>query len=102
MPIRVALYHPTSYSYDPLVNLDPQVIRLRPAPQTRTRVTSHSLRVDPAKHFIHWQQDPHGNFLARLAFDKPTRHFEFTVDLVAEMEPINPFDFFLEPSAEHL
>jgi uncharacterized protein (DUF2126 family)/transglutaminase-like putative cysteine protease len=102
MPIRVALYHRTSYSYDRLVNLGPQVIRLRPAPQTRTRITSHSLRVDPSKHFIHWQQDPHGNFLARLAFDKPTRRFEFTVDLVAEMEPINPFDFFLEPSAEHL
>ena len=102
MAIRVALYHRTSYSYDRLVNLGPQVIRLRPAPHTRTRITSHSLQVVPSKHFIHWQQDPHGNFLARLSFEQPTRRFEFTVDLVAEMEPVNPFDFFLEPAAEEL
>ena len=102
MPIRVALYHRTSYAYDRPVTLGPQVIRLRPAPQTRTRIASYSLRVEPAKHFIHWQQDPHGNFLARLAFDSLTTRFQFEVDLVAEIEPFNPFDFFLEPSAERL
>jgi uncharacterized protein (DUF2126 family)/transglutaminase-like putative cysteine protease len=102
MAIRVALYHRTSYTYDRLVNLGPQVIRLRPAPHTVTRVPSYSLKVQPSEHFIHWQQDPEGNFVARLTFEAPTRLFEFVVDLIAEIEPVNPFDFFLEPRAEHL
>jgi uncharacterized protein (DUF2126 family) len=102
MAIRVALYHRTSYSYDRLVNLGPQIVRLRPAPHTLTNVTSYSLNIQPSQHFIHWQQDPHGNFLARLAFEAPTQRFEIVVDLIAEIEPVNPFDFFLEPSAEHL
>ena len=100
MVMQVALRHRTSYRYDRLVGLRPQVVRLRPAAHCRTKVLSYSLSVVPKKHFINWQQDPFGNYLARLVFPDRTREFRVEVDLVAEMAALNPFDFFVEPTAE--
>jgi uncharacterized protein (DUF2126 family) len=100
LAIRVALTHRTVYHYDRLVALGPQTIRLRPAPHCRTPVQSYTLRVHPAQHFLNWQQDPFGNYLARVVIPEPTREFRVEVDLVAQMTVINPFDYFLEPSAE--
>ena len=102
MSIHAALSHVTHYKYDRLVNLGPQVIRLRPAPHCRSKVISYSLKVEPANHFINWQQDPFANYQARLVFPEPTREFKVTVDLAVEMAVYNPFDFFLEPEAEHV
>jgi len=100
MSIHVALNHITRYRYDRPIMLSPQVVRLRPAPHTRTPVHAYSLKVRPEKHFINWQQDPQANWLARFVFQEKTRELSIEVDLVAEMSVINPFDFFLEPHAE--
>ncbi|HSC88604.1 MAG TPA: transglutaminase family protein, partial [Polyangiaceae bacterium] len=100
MAVRVALTHRTTYEYERPAQMGPQIVRLRPAPHNRTPVHSYSLRLEPAEHFLNWQQDPHGNFLARVVVPEKTSRFQVLVDMVVDLESYNPFDFFLEPDAE--
>ncbi|MGI8808007.1 MAG: transglutaminase N-terminal domain-containing protein, partial [Acidimicrobiales bacterium] len=100
MSIRVALEHTMSYRFDRSVALFPHIVRLRPAPHCRTPILAYSLTIEPAEHFINWQQDPFGNHAARLVFPAPSRELTLTVALVADLPVMNPFDFFVEESAE--
>ncbi|MDD2343909.1 MAG: transglutaminase family protein, partial [Tolumonas sp.] len=100
MTIRVAIQHKTTYEFDRFINVSPHILRLRPAPHSRTHIHGYSLKVHPENHFINWQQDPFGNYQARLVFPEKTQKLEFEVEVIADMTVINPFDFFIEKYAE--
>ncbi len=100
MSIKVAISHKTKYIFDRSVNLSPHIFRLRPAPHSRTPIEGYSLKISPKKHFINWQQDPFGNYQARVVFPDKTTELSIEVEVIARMQVINPFDFFVEEYAE--
>jgi uncharacterized protein (DUF2126 family)/transglutaminase-like putative cysteine protease len=100
MSIRVAINHNTSYHYDRSVSLSPHVFRLRPAVHSRTPVEAYSFKISPENHFINWQQDPFGNYQARVVFPEKTTELKIEVEVIANLTVINPFDFFVEEYAE--
>lgn len=101
MSLKVAISHRTKYKYDRAVSLSPHIIRLRPAPHSRTPIEAYSLKIKPENHFINWQQDPFGNYLARLVFPEKTTELSIDVEILADLITINPFDFFVDEYAAH-
>ncbi|WP_209403625.1 DUF2126 domain-containing protein [Pseudozobellia sp. WGM2] len=101
MALKVAIKHKTVYKYDRQVNLSPHIFRLRPAPHSRTPIDAYSIKIKPEEHFFNWQQDPFGNYLARLVFPEKTDELSIDVEIIADLKTINPFDFFVEEAFEN-
>jgi transglutaminase-like putative cysteine protease len=99
VPLRVRLRHRTRYEYDRPVWLSSHEIRLRPAAHARTPIESYALKIAPVNHDLKWQQDPHGNWVARVLFSAAVSELVIDVDLVARLIPINPFDFYVDDDA---
>ena len=100
MALKIVISHKTVYKYDRSVSLSPHIFRLRPAPHSRTPIEAYSIKIKPANHFFNWQQDPFGNYLARLTFPDKTKELSIDVEIIADLKTINPFDFFVEKYAE--
>ncbi|MBA3025065.1 MAG: transglutaminase family protein [Sulfurimonas sp.] len=100
MALKVVISHKTHYAYDKYISLSPHIIRLRPAPHSRTPIEAYSLKITPKEHFINWQQDPFGNYLARIVFPEKVKEFGIDVEIIADLITINPFDFFVDDSAK--
>jgi uncharacterized protein (DUF2126 family)/transglutaminase-like putative cysteine protease len=100
MSLKVVISHKTAYKYDRFISLSPHIIRLRPAPHSRTPIEAYSLKIKPDNHFINWQQDPFGNYLARLVFPEKTKELSIEVEIIADLITINPFDFFVDDYAK--
>lgn len=100
MALKVVIAHKTVYKYDRRVNLSPHIFRLRPAPHCRTPIGAYSIKIKPENHFFNWQQDPFGNYLARIVFPDKTEELSVEVEIIADLKTINPFDFFVEEAVE--
>ena len=100
MALKVVISHKTHYTYDRYISLSPHIIRLRPAPHSRTPIEAYSLKITPENHFINWQQDPFGNYLARIVFPEKVKEFGIDVEIIADLITINPFDFFVDDYAQ--
>ncbi|MFN3488940.1 MAG: transglutaminase N-terminal domain-containing protein, partial [Emticicia sp.] len=100
MSIKVAISHKTAYKFDRNVSLSPHIFRLRPAAHSRTAIEGYTFKVLPENHFINWQQDPFGNYQARVVFPEKTTELRIEVEVIARLQVINPFDFFVEEYAE--
>ena len=101
MALKVAIRHKTKYLYDKAISLSPHIFRLRPAPHSRTPIESYSIKIKPENHFFNWQQDPFGNYLARIVFPEKTKELSVDVEIIADLKTINPFDFFVEESVKN-
>ncbi len=99
--MRLLVQHRTAYRYPKPAALGPHLIRLRPAGHAKAKIETYSLHIgQPCE--LRWQQDPDGNWVARATFPKGSRFdaLEITVEMAVEIHPVNPFDFFVDETAE--
>lgn len=99
MSTRIALNHRIDSRFNRRVQLSTHWLRLRPAPHVRDRIEAYSLKIDAEPNFLNWVRDPYENFLARLDLPEPVSGLGMSVEIIAELSPINPFNFLVEPYA---
>ncbi|QKZ12732.1 transglutaminase N-terminal domain-containing protein [Spirosoma sp. KUDC1026] len=101
MTTRVELLHQTHYHYERPVLLSAQWVRLKPAVHCLSTIESYQLTIEPTNHLRHWQQDPFGNLVARIDFLEVVESVTIQVQLIAKLEPVNPFDFLVDACADN-
>ncbi len=99
MSTRIALTQRFAYRFSRPVQLSTHWLRLRPAPHTPCAIAAYSLRVEADPNWLNWLRDPFENHLGRLDIPEPTSKLAIEVELIADLEPVNPFDFLVEPFA---
>ncbi|MCE7059799.1 MULTISPECIES: transglutaminase family protein [Dyadobacter] len=100
MPSLISLHHKTVYRYDRPVFLSPHFFRLRPAAHAPAAIEDYSLRIEPATHILHWQQDIFGNFVARADFSGSVVGMSVAVDLKATLASYDPFNVLIDDYAQ--
>ncbi|MGI9212205.1 MAG: transglutaminase family protein, partial [Methylococcaceae bacterium] len=101
MSTLVALLHHIEQTYGSRRTVPTHWLRVRPAPHTRPDITAYTIKVTSEPHFLNWVRDPFENYIARLDLPEPVASLGLTVELLADLTPINPFDFLTEPEAAH-
>ena len=99
MTTRIAITHRIDRSFSKTIQLATHWLRLRPAPEAPARITAYSLELTPQPHFVNWLRDPFENHIARVDLPEPLPYLNLAVEILAELEPTNPFDFLIEPYA---
>lgn len=98
----VALHHRMTYTYDQPVQLGPHTLRLRPSGCCWTSIDQYRLTVTPEPTVIYQYEDPFGNWVERCLFGATVDKLDFTVEMVADLTPVNPFNFLILPEAARL
>jgi len=99
LTLPITLRHRTQYRYERPVRLGPQLLRLHPVPGAPPPILRYVLRITPEPTQLHWQRDAWGNQVARLVLAGPTATLDFDVELTADLTPLDPFAFLLDPPA---
>ncbi|HSI04083.1 MAG: transglutaminase family protein [Myxococcota bacterium] len=93
--MRLLIQHRSHYRYPRAASLGPHQIRLRPATHAKAAIETYALSI-PQPCQIRWQQDPNGNHVAHVVFDAEVEALDVDVEIVADIRPVNPFDFWVE------
>ena len=96
MSIKVALEHRTTYRFDRPISIGPHVIRLRPAPHTRTPIESYSLHHLPGRPLRQLAAGPVRQLSGPGGLPQQGQRARHHGRPGRRLGVINPFDFFIE------
>ncbi|MBF0622005.1 MAG: transglutaminase family protein [Magnetococcales bacterium] len=99
--MRVRITHTTHYHYDRSVQLSPHWIRLCPANDVINGTDRYALTIQPDSHQLFWLLDAGGNRVARALFPESINALLLEVTMEKEINPSNPFNFLVDPAAQH-